>query len=207
MRIVKEADERRNEILDVAEELFALKGYDATSTNDILSRIGIARGTLYYHFESKESILDALIERMTGGLLAKSKAIASKSEFSVVDRIVQCVMALNVESRIGVEVMEQVHKPQNALMHQKMHETLLSGIVPIITKLVEEGIEEGIFNTDYPAQTVEMIMMYSSEAFDLHNGQTEVQFRERVYAFIYNTERLLCAKQGSLLGPMKKLFE
>lgn len=207
MRIVKEAAERRNEILDVAEELFAIKGYDATSTNDILSRIGIARGTLYYHFESKESILDALIDRMTGGLLAKARTIAVQSDIPVVDRMVQSVMALNVDSRIGAEVMEQVHKPQNALMHQKMQENLLSGIVPIITNLVEEGIEEGIFQTDYPRQTVEMIMMYSSEAFDAHNVQTGEQLRERVYAFIYNTERLLCAKKGSLLEPMKKIFE
>lgn len=207
MRTVKEAAERRNEILDVAEELFALNGYDATSTNDILSRIGIARGTLYYHFESKESILDALINRITGGLLAKARMIASESDFSVVDRMVQCVMALNVDSPIGAEVMEQVHKPQNALMHQKMQENLLSGIVPIIIDLVEEGIKEGIFKTDYPTQTVEMIMIYSSEAFDSTKQQTKEQMRERVYAFIYNTERLLCAKPGSLIEPMKKIFE
>ena len=46
----KEADARKKEILDVAEELFAAKGYDGTSTTDILERVGIARGTLYYHF-------------------------------------------------------------------------------------------------------------------------------------------------------------
>ncbi len=49
MRIVKEAAERRNEILDVAEGPFCTKGYDSTSTNDILAEIGIARGALYSH--------------------------------------------------------------------------------------------------------------------------------------------------------------
>ena len=63
MRIVKEAEERRNEILDAADELFGRKGFDGTSTNDILEKVGIARGTLYYHFKSKEDILDALIQR------------------------------------------------------------------------------------------------------------------------------------------------
>ena len=65
MRIVKTAEERKNEILDVAEELFAEKGYDNASTNDIIARIGIARGTLYHHFGSKEEILDAIVDRMT----------------------------------------------------------------------------------------------------------------------------------------------
>ena len=65
MRVVKDAEERRNEILDVAERLFCAKGFDNASTNDILKEIGIARGTLYYHFKSKEDILD-LIERKKG---------------------------------------------------------------------------------------------------------------------------------------------
>ena len=65
MRTVKTAEERKNEILDVAEELFAEKGYDNASTNDIIARIGIARGTLYHHFGSKEEILDAIVDRMT----------------------------------------------------------------------------------------------------------------------------------------------
>ena len=74
MRIVKEAEERKNEILDVAEELFGTYGFDHTSTNDILNRVGIARGTLYYHFKSKEDILDAVIQRIvTKGMTKASK--------------------------------------------------------------------------------------------------------------------------------------
>ena len=63
MRIVKEAEIRKNEILDTAEKLFISKGYEKTSTTDILNEIGIARGTLYYHFKSKEDILIAMIDR------------------------------------------------------------------------------------------------------------------------------------------------
>jgi AcrR family transcriptional regulator len=61
MRIVKTAEERRNEILDVAGRLFAAKGFDDTSITDIQNEVGIARGTLCYHFKSKEDILDAII--------------------------------------------------------------------------------------------------------------------------------------------------
>ena len=66
MRIVKEAEERKNEILDVAERLFGTKGFDNTSTNDILNEIGIARGTLYYHFKSKEEIINADLHLVGG---------------------------------------------------------------------------------------------------------------------------------------------
>ena len=96
MRIVKEAAERKNEILDAAEELFAARGYEETSTGDILDRVGIARGTLYYHFKSKEDILDALIGRINGSLIAGAKAAAEDRRLPVVERIVRSVMSLKV---------------------------------------------------------------------------------------------------------------
>lgn len=74
MRIVKEASVRRNEILDAAEQLFVTKGFDETSTNDILEQVGIARGTLYYHFKSKEKILDAMIRENYGNASEKSQS-------------------------------------------------------------------------------------------------------------------------------------
>ena len=156
MRVVKEAEERRNEILDVAERLFATKGFDNTSTNDILDEVGIARGTLYYHFKSKEDILDAMIERISKRLVAKAKAIAENKEIPVLQRMTMAIMALNLNNDLGREVMEQVHRTQNALLHQKMRENLLTGVNPVITGLVKEGIEQGICRTDYPAEVVEM---------------------------------------------------
>lgn len=81
MRIVKNAEERKMEILDIAEHLFETKGFDNTSTNDILNEIGIARGTLYYHFKSKEEILDAIISRLTRQLLEKAKKLIEKKMY------------------------------------------------------------------------------------------------------------------------------
>ncbi|MBR5943743.1 MAG: TetR/AcrR family transcriptional regulator, partial [Lachnospiraceae bacterium] len=97
MRIVKEAEERRNEILDVAEKLFIEKGFDAASTNDILAVIGIARGTLYYHFKSKEEILDAIIERIVDRTVGKAKDIASDKSIPTLKRLTMALMALNLD--------------------------------------------------------------------------------------------------------------
>ena len=87
MRITKSVEERRTEILDVASRLFMIKGYDETSTNDILDEIGIARGTLYYHFKSKEAILDAVIMRMVDNMLAEAREIANNRDIPLLDRM------------------------------------------------------------------------------------------------------------------------
>ncbi len=206
MRVVKEAAERRNEILDVAEELFVTRGYDRTSTGDILDRVGIARGTLYYHFRSKEDILNAMIDRINDSLLARARAIASDTSVPVLDRIVMTIAGLHVDTDIGHEIIDQVHKPQNALMHQKMQKNLIEGIVPVITALVEEGSAQGIFHIEYPAETVEMLTLYSGIVFDDDYDEPGERTDKRIQAFLYNTERLLGAEEGSVREAMGKLF-
>ena len=206
MRVVKEAAERRNEILDAAEVLFVTKGYDKTSTNDILDKVQIARGTLYYHFKSKEDILNAMIDRINSSLFAKAEAIAKDSSVSVIERIVMTITSLRVNTDIGNEIITQVHKPQNALLHQKMQKSLVDGILPILVKLVEEGNAQGIFNAKFPKETTEMLVLYSTIAFDDDYDESPESVQMRITAFLYNVERLLGAKEGSVQSVMMKLF-
>lgn len=206
MRVVKEAAERRNEILDAAEELFVTKGYDKTSTNDILDKVKIARGTLYYHFKSKEDILNAMIDRINSSLIARAEAVAKDKSVPIVERIVMTITSLRVNTDIGNEIITLVHKPQNALMHQKMQKSLVEGVLPILTDLVNEGNKEGIFDVKYPKETTEMLILYSTIAFDDDYDESPESSKKRIIAFLINTERLLGAKEGSLQKTMMKLF-
>lgn len=207
MRIVKDADRTKKDILESAEKLFAQKGFDYTSTNDILKEVGIARGTLYYYFESKEAILDAVIEKMTKQLLDNARVIASDKSVPVLERLTKTIMSLNVDSNLGYEVIKQVHKPQNALMHQKMQQNLLINVNDIITLLINECIDDGICQTNYPSEVVEMVMLYSNVMFDDMIQYTEEVRNKKILAFIYNLERLLGMKDGSLKSIILPIFK
>ena len=206
MRIVKEAEERKNEILDVAARLFSVKGFDNTSTNDILQEVGISRGTLYYHFQSKEEILDAVIDRMIGRMLAKAKSLVRQKEIPVLQRLTLAIRAVQISDSWGDALMEQIHRPQNALMHQKMQERLLAGMNPLLTELLEEGVVGGICHTDYPAEVAEMTFLYAAIAFDDHAALSEEERQRKMEAFIYNLERLLRMEQGSMMEAVLPLF-
>lgn len=200
MRIVKDADERRNEILDAADELFSQKGFDGTSTKDILEKVGIARGTLYYHFKSKEDIMDALIERYGAQMIGAAKNIASDQEVPVVERMIRTIMAMKLSGGSSEEIMDHIHKPQNALMHQKIQKMLIEGVTPILTGIIEEGIEQGVFDTPFPYECMEMLMIYANTVFDEDLVEmTDEERAKRIQAFIFNAERLLGAKTGSLM--------
>lgn len=200
----KEAMERRNEILDVADELFGQKGFDGTSTNDILEKVGIARGTLYYHFKSKEDIMDALIERYNAQILGAAKEIAANKSIPINERIIRVVMAINISGGNGKEIIDHIHKPQNALMHQKIQKVIMNGLPPILTDIIREGIEQGLFSTPYPYECMEMIVAYTNTVFDDDMVDiTEEERAARIPAFVFNVERLLGVESGSLMYMMK----
>jgi len=204
MRVVKTAEERRNEILDAVDELIGKKGLDGTSTNDILKKVGIARGTLYHHFKSKEEMVNALIERYSVRLLAAAEEVAADKSIPIVERIVRVVMSMNLSGESSNEIMEHIHKPQNALMHQKILKMLINGLTPILTEIIREGIEEGLFDTAFPYESMEMVIIYANTIFDEDIvPMTDEERISRIQAFIYNVERLLGAEGGSLAIVMQ----
>lgn len=208
MRVVKDADTRRNEILDRAEELFLAKGFDQTSTNDILDAVGIARGTLYYHFRSKEEVMDALILRYGERYMTAAAAIAADKTVPLIERIFRVVGSMRFREENKEDVLIHVHKPQNALMHQKLHRMTIEHMLPVFTRLVEEGIEEGLFETPFPAECMEMILYYAILALDEAEGTLSAEgSATKYFAMIYNMERMLHAKEGLLTDAMAQFLE
>ena len=63
MRITKEPEARKQEILDTALKLFGENGYEKTSITDIAKAIGVAQGLCYRYFPSKEALFDSAIEQ------------------------------------------------------------------------------------------------------------------------------------------------
>lgn len=201
MRIVKEAEIRKKEILDAAATLFAEKGYDNTSTSDLLEAVGIAKGTLYHHFKSKEAIMDALIERQTDYVLAEARRIAADKSIPVEERMIRTILALHVdtEETEGNELIEHLHKPQNALMHQKTKRIIFQSVPPILANILEDGIDQGLYDTPYPLECMEMAMSYLDNILDEDMLElTDTQRLEKIRAFIFSLERLLGVKTGGL---------
>ncbi len=199
MRIVKEAEARKSEILDAAGALFMQKGYDATTISDIINKLGVARGLVYYHFKSKEDILDALLERTFVEYVSAANKISKDKSIPVLERLFKTLAAMHAQN--GGEVIkamnEQLHKPQNALMHDKTRKLMMVRIPPILDDILRDGIAEGLFDTPYTYESVEMIVAHVVTVLD-DDAVYLPQSQYRSAAFIFNLERLLGAKPGSL---------
>ncbi len=200
MRISKEAIERKNEILDVSEKLFITKGYDKATINDILVEVGIAKGTFYYYFKSKEEVMDAIIARIVDEGVQKAKLVLADNSIPTQEKIVAIIQSFSRNEEKDIKMLEQLHQVENAMLHVRSLVQTILAIAPLLTTVVEKGIEEGIFHTPYPRESTDLILLAGQTCFDeglFH--WTEEEAIARAKAFIRMVELTLGAKEGSMM--------
>lgn len=204
---INKSKDRKTEILETASRLFLEKGFDGTSIADILKEVGIAKGTLYHHFKSKEEIMDELISIKTNNIIIEVKSVSEDESLTIEEKMVNAIAAMNVSDKEDSKaMMEHMNKPQNALMNQKINKILLNNIPPILAKIIEEGVKEEIFNTPYPLEAMEISIIYLDSIFDvdLFNLSKE-ELIKKTEAFFYFLEKILGVKEREL-DYMKNLF-
>lgn len=200
MRIVKEHEERRNEILDTAEKLFAEKGYENCAVNEILNQIGIAKGTFYHYFKSKEELLDAIIERTSNELVARASRVAEDKNLSPEDKLLYVFLSVKVSDPDDEKIIEEIHKSENALMHQKSLASVINGLTPVLVKVIEEGNAKGVFACEYPEQYMQIFICSASVLFDDGIFELEESKQEAMFLAMFTMmEQMLGVKKGTII--------
>lgn len=133
----------KRKIFETSMRLFSEKGYDATSIEEITATVGVAKGTLYYHFSSKEEIFNFLVEEGMK-LLKNSIEIKTSKCNNTIDKLKAVVLiqlkGIKKYENILTIVMSQVwgNEPRNVLCKEKVIE-----YINVIEKIIEEGFEKG----------------------------------------------------------------
>lgn len=96
----------REAIMDAALELFAARGVTSTSIDDIAAAAGIAKGSIYYNFESKAGLVEAIMAR-NSTLLADALARATRGRSGLLlrDEVVRVLLKLVQENAAAARVM------------------------------------------------------------------------------------------------------
>ncbi|WP_315583073.1 TetR/AcrR family transcriptional regulator [Actinomyces viscosus] len=196
-RIHRPAAQRREEILDAAHTLFTTKGFQPTTMEEILKVVGIAKGTLYYHFPSKEQILKALVLRIVGQVEQRAREIAVSSA-PAMDKLVAILGAMRVEDT-ETELVEQFHAPGNAEFHLLSITAMIEHLTPVLADVVAQGVSEGVFTTERPYDAIELLLSASGILLDheiMNSGPDELARRRE--SLMWASEMLLGARPGSL---------
>ena len=183
---------RKKELIKTAYDLFITKGYENTSVDEIIAKAGIAKGTYYYHFESKEQMLEEVIDMMIYNGIERAKQVVN-SDLKMEEKLVYTILALRVSPE-EQSVQNAIHTKENIILHEKINNKIIDEATPLISSIVREGIKDGIFiMDDNVEERVRISLILSNEMFD----HTEIT-KESVYVFIDTLEKIYGAKKGTL---------
>ncbi|MDR2523258.1 MAG: TetR/AcrR family transcriptional regulator [Synergistaceae bacterium] len=199
-----DSEQTVSKILDTAAELFMEKGYEQTTMQNIVDGLGMSKGAIFHHFRSKEDVMDGVIRRVADGIVEHANAIADDPALSVNEKMRDAILSMNVSEGIGGTVIDELHKPSNAQMHQTIMIQTIQTVVPILTKIVEQGINEGIYKTPYPRETLEFLFAANQVIFDsgiFHWNREELASRARCFA------RIMEISLGAAEGSVAFLFD
>ena len=132
----------KRKIFEASMKLFADKGYDATSIEEITATVGVAKGTLYYHFSSKEEIFNFLVDEGVK-LLKNSISIKTAKMNNSLDRIRAIVL-------IQIKILFKYENFMTIILSQiwgnddrsKMCKKYVFEYIQMIEEIVKEGIQK-----------------------------------------------------------------
>lgn len=171
--------------------MFVEKGYENTSIDEIIAEAGIAKGTYYYYFESKEATLEAVIDMMIEEEVGRAKEILAAS-LPIPQKLVSVIYSLRpAQGEQGI--VNALNVKENIVMHEKVNRRIVEEAVPLLTEFVKEGISQGMLSCNNIEERVKMLLIISQHTFD------DGDFSDRdVEVYIDMVEKTFGAEAGTM---------
>lgn len=212
-RIVKEQEYalRRNAILDVAQRLVVTRGYEQMTIQDVLDDLQISKGAFYHYFDSKQALLEALLERMQQELEPLFITLGQDSSLPALEKLRRFFAMLNRyktgQKAFFLELLRVWYADDNAIVRQKMRAAGVKWITPWVVEIIHQGIQEGVFMTSYPDEVGEVVLSLVQSLGDAlaelllraePSGETLGRMERTTAAYSDALERVLGAPKASL---------
>ncbi len=212
-RILKEQAyaERRKAILDVARQLVITRAYEQMTIQDVLDALQISKGAFYHYFDSKQMLLEALIEDMQDEAMQVLVPILHDPQLAALAKLQRFFDAASrwktAQKAFVLAVWSVWYTDDNAIVRQKLRASMLKRIGPLLTELIQQGVQEGTFTAIFPEQLGGVIL---SLILDLSDAIAELlllvgaehdclpHIMLTVAAYTDALERVLGAQKGSL---------
>lgn len=157
----KNPEETINLILEVAFRLFMEKGYEYTSIQDIIDQLGgLSKGAIYHHFKSKEDILVAVINKITLESNRMLVTIRDQPNMTGIEKL-KTIFKASINRPVQDELFTMApNLNHNSKFIYLMIQDIMNEVVPhYILPIIEQGINDGSIQTDYPKQLAELIIL------------------------------------------------
>lgn len=174
----EKSEKTKNEIINTATVLFAKKGYENTTIEDILTTWGGSKGSLYYYFKSKEEILYEVIDRhfskkekIVNEIIGKITASCAR------EKLTSLLEELVINKKI--HLIDNIIRSQmkNPLFIMKTLNRTVYKDASYIAKIIMDGKKDGSITTDYPIESAETLLLLINiwtDPFIIEHNRSEI---------------------------------
>lgn len=194
-RTIKDPEVRYAELLDAAQQLFAANGYEKTMIRDIVRKAGVAKGTFYYYFPTKEAALEAIMAVQATKLV--ESFISSQIHFAAVEKLQFFIEQLFIPNDIEV-IFNKLWEEKQFDLFYSVCKTADAIINPLIADILQQGNREG---------TMHVLLIDDSIAFfwstlnclweSIYNKDAAEKFTGKVRIAEAIIERIVGLDEGS----------
>ena len=204
-RSTKAASDRRLEFINAAEALFNEKGFEKTSVEDIVQRVGVAKGLFYYYFKAREELLGAIVDKILDEMELIVLQATNKEGLTAMQRLREMSTSSDVIRARSGRLMKFFHEERNQALHLQLEVRTMKFLVPAMEAIIKQGVREGVFNTPYPKETALALFGIKGVIAHTNAGTDYCEDGERTIQIIaFLSERLLGAKEGTFLEFLRE---
>ena len=202
---------RRDAFLDVAQRLVQAKGYEAMSIQDVLDELEASKGAFYHYFDSKQALLEAVVERFADVAIAELAPVLNDPKLPALrklERFFAGIARRKAEQKeLMLAIIEIWNSDGNAIVREKLRRLTVSRMVPLLSAVINQGIDEGVFQVASPDETatvfVSLMLGFQELANDYFIARqagtiTFAVVQRSVASFTEAFERILGIPKGSL---------
>jgi AcrR family transcriptional regulator len=154
---------RRDAFLDAAKRLVETKGYESMSVQDVLDELEVSKGAFYHYFDSKPALLEAVVERFADGAMAAIAPVLRDPNLPALNKLKRVFAGIASwkaqQKELVVAITEVWNADGNAIVREKLRRMTQSRMVPLLSAVVRQGIDEGAFSAASPDQTAMVLML------------------------------------------------
>lgn len=172
----RRSSRRRDDLVDAAVRAFASNGVGGTSVDDIVRSAGVAKGTFYLYFGTRDDIVTAVAERLVDGVGRQMDEAIAAGGRSPADRIrgIAGAMAAVGADPFEQDLLEALHRPGNAAVHDQLSGRIVARLVPAVTAVIEEGVGTGEFVAQDPRRAAAFVLACFASLHDLVSSPDEM---------------------------------
>jgi AcrR family transcriptional regulator len=202
---------RRDAFLDVAQALILSRGYDRFSVQDILDAAGASKGAFYHYFDSKDALLDAIVDRMADQATARVQPLIDDRSLSApqkLEAVFGGIAEFKAERRdLVMGFMEVWGSDDNAVVRERLRHLVAKRQLRLLDAIVRQGIAEGSFTTRFPDDLPRVLVGFMAGMSELamelwigrqHGAITFEEVKRTFDAYLEAFERVVGAQAGSL---------